>query len=62
MRLKHYIDEASYIGNIGFEEMVKFHQLATTADLKVMQKIVERDDWVAFKKLIQKVTNVRLKE
>ncbi len=60
MRLRQYIDEASYIGNIGFEEMVKFHQLATTADLKVMQKIVEQDDWVAFKKLIQKVVKTEL--
>ena len=62
MRLENFIDEASYIGNIGFEEMVQFHKIATDTDLKVMQKIVEREDWRAFKLLIQRVIKVRLRE
>ena len=62
MRLQTFIDEASYIGNIGFEEMVQFHKVATNTDLKEIEKIVEREDWRAFKKLIQRAIKVRLKE
>jgi hypothetical protein len=67
MRFKHYIlepgtlDEASYSGNIGFEELSKFYKAASNEQKKEMDKILEREDWNAFKNLIRKVVDIKLK-
>lgn len=55
------VDEASYSGNIGFEEMTKFYQKADKKDEDEMEKILKNDDWDGFKKLIKKVLGVLLK-
>lgn len=60
-KIYKYIDEASYPGNIGFEEMAKFYRKATDEDISKMEKILKKGDWHAFKKLIQKVLGVILK-
>ena len=43
MKLKEYIieklDEASYEGNIGFEEMTQFWKMAKKEDIKDMNKL-----------------------
>jgi len=57
---KHMISEASYPGNIGFAEMAKFYQVANPAQMKKMEKIVKAEDWEGFKKIIQKVLDVKL--
>jgi len=67
MRLKHYIlepgtlDEASYSGNIGFEELANFYKVASNEQKREMDKILEREDWNAFKELIRKVVGTKLK-
>lgn len=66
-RMKHYImnyknlDEAAYSGNIGFEEMVKFYQIANKAEIDKLEKLIKNDDWEGYKQLIQNVLNIRLK-
>lgn len=65
--MKHYIvnyknlDEAAYDGNIGFEEMCKFYDVATKAEMQKMEEILKKEDWEKFKNLIQDVTGTRLK-
>jgi len=64
MKFNKYIDrveEASYSGNIGFEEMVKFYDKASTDDVSKMEKFLNNDDWDGFKKLIKKVLGILLK-
>ncbi|GEM_PF-3006805 len=62
MRLRAFITlrEASYAGNIGFEEMVKFYRSASDNEIEIMEKIIKRNDWNAFKKLIEKVLGISL--
>jgi hypothetical protein len=55
------ISEASYAGNIGFEEMVKFYQKAKPQDEKQMEYVLEKNDWEGFKALIKRVLGVTLK-
>lgn len=54
------IDEAIYYGNLGFEELVNFHKIATKEDKKEMEKILKAGDWLKFKALIERVTKARL--
>jgi hypothetical protein len=62
MRLKHFvINEASYHGNIGFTEMCEFYRIASEDQIEEMEKILKKEDWEAFKKLIYKVLRVNLK-
>jgi len=55
------LTEASYAGNIGFEEMVKFYQKANPKDEEEMEKILNKNDWESFKKLIKRVLGVTLR-
>jgi len=55
------IEEASYSGNIGFEEMTKFYKKASEEDINKMEKFLNNNDWEGFKKLIKKVLGVLLK-
>ena len=59
--MNYIINEAAYEGNIGFEELVKFYQIADQSDIKKMEEIIKSEDWIAFKRLIRKVTKVNLK-
>lgn len=52
--------EASYAGNLGFQEMVKFYRKANSQQEADMERIIEKGDWEEYKKLIQKVLGVRL--
>lgn len=55
------INEASYPGNIGFQEMAEFYRKATPKQIKQMEKIVKNGEFDKFKNLIRKVLGVRLK-
>lgn len=56
------VTEAAYPGNIGFQEMVKFYQKASSIQIKKMEKIVKDGDFEEFKNLIRKVLGVKLKQ
>jgi hypothetical protein len=66
MKLKEYIieklDEASYEGNIGFEEMTQFWKLASKKDIKAMDKMLlkTKPSFEEFKELIRKVVGTEL--
>lgn len=57
------LNEATYKGNLGFEEMVKFWNKAKKEDLQAMNKILSKPkpSFDEFKELIRKVTGVELK-
>lgn len=55
------VQEASYRMNIGFAEMAQFYQMASTKEIKTMERIVKSENWIAFKKLIKKVLSIDLK-
>ena len=67
MKLKEYIieklDEASYEGNIGFEEMTQFWKMAKKEDIKDMNKLLSKGkpSFNEFKDLIRKVVGTELK-
>ena len=53
--------EASYVGNLGFEEMIRFYQKATPAQAKLMDRIANTGNWKAAKVLIKRVLHVSLR-
>lgn len=55
------LGEAAYPGNIGFEEMVEFYNVASKSEITEMEKLIKRADWNKFKDLIKKVTGEELK-
>ena len=61
MRFHNFLLEAAYAGNVGFEEMVLFFQNANIKEIDQMNKIVQKEDWNAFKKLVKKVLKTELK-
>lgn len=67
MKFKHYIlapdniDEAAYMGNIGFEELCNYYQKASSKEIKIMEDIIKEEDWDKFKKQIFKVLGTKLK-
>ena len=65
-KLKNYIlaptvAEAAYPGNIGFEEMSEFYQVASKLEMKEMEKVIKSGDWNKFRLLIKRVTGKELK-
>jgi hypothetical protein len=69
MNLENYLreemivlDEAAYPGNIGFVEMVEFYQKATEQQIKQMEKIIKRNDFIGFANMIKKTIGVELKK
>ena len=65
-KLKKYIlaptvAEAAYPGNIGFEEMTQFYQVASKSEIREMEKVIKSGDWNKFRLLIQKVIGKELK-
>lgn len=60
-KVKDYlITEAAYPGNVGFMEMAQFYQVATRSQLDKMEKVIKNEDWQGFKRLIEKVLDVKL--
>jgi hypothetical protein len=55
------IKEASYSGNIGFQEMVEFYKKASPMDIKQMEKFIKNNSWIGIKKLFKKILGVNLK-
>ena len=66
-RLQRYIlapgqmNEASYEGNLGMEEMFRLYQKATDKQLEKLEKIMKNEDWEGFKELVYEVIGKRLK-
>lgn len=58
------LDEATYPGNIGFEEMVQFWKSAEKEDLKKMDKLLSKPkpNFNDFKDLIRDVIDVDLEQ
>ena len=54
------IEEATYTGNIGVMELIKFHRIATPGQKKMLKSHIQdkkkHDAW----KLVQSVTNTKL--
>lgn len=55
-----YLDEASYDGNMGAVEVMKFYQSATDSEIDKLERFIARQDWSKAWKLVQKVTGVNL--
>ena len=55
-----YLDEASYEGNMGAVEVMKFYQSATDPEIDKLERFIARQDWSKAWKLVQKVTGVNL--
>lgn len=60
-RWPELITEAAYPGNIGFEELGRFYQTATDAQIKQLEVFIKANDWQGFKKHIKKVMGFNLK-
>lgn len=56
-----YIDEAAYMGNIGFQEMVELYQKATPKQLKRLEKAIKDNNWNEYKKMVDDILGVKLK-
>ena len=52
--------EAAYVGNVGFQELIKFHSKATPAQKKQLQSHIQNKKHKEFRDLIQSVTGVQL--
>jgi hypothetical protein len=59
-RITARLDELSYPGNMGAMEVVQYYKVATPAQEKEMDKIIDAEDWDAFKALIKRVLKVSL--
>lgn len=58
---KYILKEASYAGNLGFEEMIRLYQKATEEQIKKIEDIIRKGDESAFKKIVKKILGVTLK-
>lgn len=56
------LNEASYKGNLGFEELSLFYKKASNSEKREMEKILDNEDWDSFVLLIHKVTGKELQE
>lgn len=55
------IKEASYSGNIGFQEMVEFYKKASPMDIKYIEKLIKDNNWNGVKRLFKKILGINLK-
>jgi len=55
-----HLGEATYVGNVGVSELVKFHSKATPQQKKQLQSHIQNKKHKEFRDLIQQVTGVRL--
>jgi len=54
------LDEASYSGNIGVMELVKFHNIASIQQKKQLKSLISNNKKLDAWKLVQQVTGVKL--
>ena len=54
------LSEASYVGNIGIMELVKFNQKAADAEKKMLRRLVDAGLTTQAWALVQQVTGVKL--
>jgi hypothetical protein len=52
--------EAAYVGNVGFQELIKFHSKATPTQKKQLQSHIQNKKHKEFRDLIKHVTGVEL--
>lgn len=57
---KDFIIEASYVGNLGLIELVKFHQLATKQQSDEVKQLISNGQHSAAWRIVQDVTNIHL--
>lgn len=57
---KEFIIEASYVGNLGLIELVKFHQLATKQQSGEVKQLISNGQHSAAWRIVQDVTNTHL--
>jgi hypothetical protein len=55
-----HIGEATYVGNVGVTELVKFHSKATPQQKKQLQSHIQNKNHKEFRNLIKQVTGVEL--
>lgn len=60
-KLSDKLNEMSYEGNLGFEEMVSFYKKASKAQQFQMETALETEDFTLFKKIIKSVLGISLK-
>lgn len=58
MKLK----EATYEGNLGAIEMMKFYQKASDADIRKMERLLDKEAWKKAWELLKKITGVKLRD
>ena len=54
------LSEAAYVGNLGFEEMMKFYDKATQREIRVLEKLIDEERIKEAWALVQKVTGIKL--
>lgn len=59
--MKSFIKEASYSGNIGVMELVKFHRIASEEESKLMKTYLRDGETQKAWELLKSVTGVNLK-
>ena len=59
-KLLEQLDEASYTGNIGVMELVKFHSKASRREKSMLQSHIKNKKHTQAWKLVQDVTGVKL--
>mgnify|MGYP003345995796 CR=1 FL=1 len=59
-QIQEQLDEASYVGNIGVMELVKFYSKASPKDKSMLQSLIKRKKNEEAWKLVQDVTGVKL--
>lgn len=53
--------ERSYKGNMGFEEMMKFYDVASNSDIKKLETLIDKNKTEEAWDLLQQVTGINLK-
>ena len=59
-QIQEQLDEATYAGNIGMMELVKFYSKASPKDKSMLQSLIKRKKNDEAWKLVQDVTGVKL--
>ena len=60
MSLSRIIKEAAYSGNMGFEEMMKFYNVATDEQVEEMERLIHINKYKAAWLYVQSVIDVKL--
>jgi len=57
---KEFIFEASYVGNVGIMELIKFHQVATKQQSDQIKDHIKNNEHAKAWDLVQRVTKMKL--